>query len=239
MRATLAHLRRLGPFGVLLGASAALPLVGSALLFARADSLEAWFRDAGAFEHATFVLATAGLCSLALLNTQFAALFAGYVFGFGSGLAASLAGIALAAFLGYEIALRISGPRLVEAIQRSPRASAVHEALVSDARGARTTAALLRISPIVPFATVNVLLAATRVRALDAFVGSFVGIVPRTALVAFAGSQLADFDPSAGPEARWQLAFAIGGTLLLFAWIGFAGRRALRRRLKAPSLARE
>lgn len=69
MLTNLATLRRLGPFGLLLAASAALPLVGSALLLADTPEVERHLRAAGVAGLVAFALATAVLCGLALMNT--------------------------------------------------------------------------------------------------------------------------------------------------------------------------
>lgn len=231
----LASLRRLGPFGLLLLASAALPLAGSAVLLAYTPEVEPHLRAAGLAGLVVFALATAVLCGLALMNTQVLALFAGYVLGLGTGLGVVYVGIVGAAVLSFAIARRISGPAFLAAIEASPRAAAIHAALVRDPRGALTTTALLRLSPIVPFALVGVVLAAARVRTSAFLAGSTLGVVPRTALVAYAGSELAAFDPEAGPAGAVKLGLAVATTVALFLWIGFAARRALRRRLDAPT----
>lgn len=231
MITNLATLRRLVPFGLLLVASAALPLVGSVLLLAFTPAIEPHLRDAGFAVLAVFALATAVLCGLALMNTQVLALFAGYALGLWTGLATVYVGIVGAAVLSFAIARRISGPAFLAVIEASPRAAAVHAALVCDPRGALTTTALLRLSPVVPFALIGVVLAAARVRTSAFLVGTALGVVPRTALVAFAGSELAAFDPEAGPAGAVKLGLAVAATVVLFLWIGFAARRALRRRV--------
>jgi len=235
MTTTLAKLRGLGPFGLLLVAAAGLPLVGSAVLLAFTPEVEPRLRAAGFAGVVMFTLATALLSGLALMNTQVLALFAGYVFGFWTGLAAVYVGIVGAAILGFALASRITGPAFLASIEASPRASAIHSALVRDRRGAFTTTALVRLSPIVPFALLSVVLAAARVRFGVFFAGTVLGVVPRTALVAYAGSELAAFDPSAGPEGAVKLALAVGATVVLFVWIGFAARRAVRRRIGTPN----
>lgn len=231
MNTTLSRLRHLGPFGLLLLASAALPLVGSAILLAYTPAVEPHLRAAGFTGLALFALATAVLCGLALMNTQVLALFAGYVLGLTTGLTAVYVGILGAALLSFAIARRITGPAFLAAIESSPRAALIHAALLRDPRGAFTTIALLRLSPVVPFALVGVVLAAARVRASAFFFGTALGVVPRTALVAYAGSELAAFDPNAGPAGAVKLALAVVATVVLFLWIGFAARRALRRRV--------
>ncbi len=234
MPPTLTRLRQLGPFGLLLLASAALPLVGSAILLAYTPAVEPHLRAAGFAGLALFALATAVLCGLALMNTQVLALFAGYVLGLTTGLAAVYVGILGAALISFAIARRITGPAFLAALESSPRAATIHAALLRDPRGAFTTIALLRLSPVVPFALVGVVLAAARVRASAFFFGTALGVVPRTALVAYAGSELAAFDPEAGPASAVKIALAIAATGVLFLWIGFAARRALRRRLDVP-----
>lgn len=231
----VASLRRLGPFGLLLLASAVLPLVGSALLLAYTPEVEHHMRDVSFADLIAFALATAVLCGLALMNTQVVALFAGYALGLWTGFGVVYVGIVGAAVLSFVIARRISGPAFLAAIEASPRASTVHAALVRDPRGALTTTALLRLSPVVPFALVGVVLAAARVRTNAFLVGTSLGVIPRTALVAYAGSELAAFDPEAGPASAVKIGLAVAATLVLFLWIGFAARRALRRRLDSPA----
>ncbi|MBL8863560.1 MAG: VTT domain-containing protein [Planctomycetes bacterium] len=227
----IARLRQLGPFGLLLLAAAALPLVGSAVLLAYTPVVEPHLRAAGIEGLVALALATAVLCGLALMNTQVLALFAGYVLGLWTGLGTVYVGILGAAVLSFLIARRITGPAFLASVEASPRAAAIHAALVRDPRGALTTTALLRLSPVVPFALVGVVLAAARVRAGAYFVGTALGVVPRTALVAYAGSELAAFDPEAGPAGAVKLGLAVVATLVLFVWIGYAARRALRRRV--------
>ena len=130
MTTPLARLRGLGRFGVLLLAAAALPLVGSAVLLAFTPQVEPHLRAAGAGGLAMFALGTAVLCGLALMNTQVLALFAGYALGLWTGLGVVYVGILGAAVLSFAIARRISGPAFLASVEASPRAAAVHAALV-------------------------------------------------------------------------------------------------------------
>ncbi|MEY2746259.1 MAG: hypothetical protein RL112_1301 [Planctomycetota bacterium] len=226
------RLRELGPLGLLLGAATLMPLFGSALFVAALPRIEHLFQPADAAALCLFVACLAATAGLALVNTQVVALWAGYLWGFGTGLAASFAGILLAAALGHALAARLEGERFAAWLARSPRARAIHAALAADPRGATTTTMLLRVSPIVPFALVNVLLAAARVPFAAFLLGSGLGAVPRTALVCFAGARLADFDAEGGPDQWWRLWFAIGASAALFAWLGWSARRALARRVE-------
>ncbi len=223
--------KQLGSFGVLLGASAVLPLVGSALLLLVVPQLEPSMRGGPGWIALLAVMSVALLCGFALLNTQAAALFFGYLYGFWAGLGLIFAGIVLAAWLGYFLARRLSGRGLEQAIQTRPKLAAVHELLAADPRGAMTTTALLRISPLVPFASVNVLLAAARVRFRAFFLGTCIGVIPRTVLVALTGAELASFDAEASIDQRWRLGLILVSSVLLFLWIGWVTRRAIRRRM--------
>ncbi len=242
MPAFLNRFRGLGPFGLLLLAATALPLVGSAILLAYAPTAEASLRGAGVEGLAVFAFATAVLGGLALLNTQVIAIFAGYALGLRSGLGTVYVGILGAAVLSFVLARKMTGPAFLASVEASPRAAAIHAALVRDPRGALTTTTLLRLSPVVPFAVVGIVLAAARVRTSAYLIGSALGAGPRTALVAYAGSELASFDPEAGPEGALKLGLAVGATLALFLWIGVAAKRALRRRVDAqvaPQIVQE
>jgi uncharacterized membrane protein YdjX (TVP38/TMEM64 family) len=229
------HWRDLGPLGLLLGGATLLPLLGSALLVAALPALEPHCQPASPATVALFVLCLACCAGLALVNTQVVALWAGYLWGFGVALAASYAGIMLAAILGRALATRLEGARFEPWLARSPRAAAIHAALAADPRGATTTTMLLRVSPIAPFALVNVLLAAARVPFVAFLAGSALGAVPRTTLVCFAGAQLAAFDAQAAPEQWWRISFAVASSAALFAWLGWSARRALARRFDAAT----
>ncbi len=231
LRSRVRESRELGPLGLLLAGATLMPLVGSALFVASLPRIEPFFQQATGATLGLYIACLAATAGLALVNTQVVALWAGYLWGFGVGLAASFIGILLAAALGHALAARLEGERFAAWLARSPRAAAIHAALAADPRGAATTTTLLRVSPIVPFALVNVLLAAARVPFAAFLLGSALGAVPRTALVCFAGAQLAAFDSQADTDKWWRLWFALGASAALFAWLGWSARRALARRI--------
>jgi len=222
--------RQLGPLGLVLAAAAVLPLVGSALAAAMVPSWSTWLREGGWPALVAFTGIVGLAAAAACINTQIAALLAGWLWGFSTGLGASLVAIWCAAVLGWLLAQLVAGSTLSRLVDASPKAKAVHAALVGRPREAMTTTLLLRLSPVVPFAMVNVLLAAARVRVGAFLVGTTLGVVPRTALVVWAGSELAVFDPKAGPDQYQRLALALVATVALALWLGWATRQALRRR---------
>jgi hypothetical protein len=57
------------------------------------------------------------------------------------------------------------------------------------------------------------------------------GVIPRTVLVALTGAELASFDAEASIDQRWRLGLILVSSVLLFLWIGWITRRAIRRRM--------
>ena len=91
--------------------------------------------------------------------------------------------------------------------------------------------ALLRLSPLMPFAATNVLMAALGVRPAAFLCASSVGIAPRVIGVALVGAQLSELDWRAGGGA-WSSALAVVATLIVVWWVGKAAGRALRREVE-------
>jgi len=154
------------------------------------DPIGDWLRghqDAG---YLIFVGATAVLGAAGVLPTAMLCLLGGWAFGFGGGTVAAYLGILFATVLGHALASWLAGDRLLRAIEDSPKAKGIRDAL---ARGtlARTTGVitLIRISPLFPFAFTNLMLAAAKVR-MSAFVmGTAIGLLPRSMALTYIGSQ--------------------------------------------------
>jgi uncharacterized membrane protein YdjX (TVP38/TMEM64 family) len=171
------------------------------------------------------------LCAgLALLPTAVLAIFAGWAFGFAAGYPVALAGFTGAAVLGYVVARRASGRRVVDLVAESPRWQAVHRTLLGSGWW-RTfwIVALLRLPVVPPFAATTVALAALRCRWWPFAAGTLAGIAPRTAAyVYFAGRarDLALGDVRIDP---WFTAVSFVTTLAVLVTLGLLARRALRR----------
>ncbi|MCC6215999.1 MAG: TVP38/TMEM64 family protein [Polyangiaceae bacterium] len=122
-------------------------------------------------------------------------------------------------------------------VARDPRFTALDAALGD--RGLQLVL-LLRLSPAFPFNLLNYALGLTRVRFCDYVVGSWLGMLPGTALFVYLGSVatsaselIAGRRPAAGPA---EEAFYWGGlaaTVLVTILIGRAARRELEARLAA------
>jgi uncharacterized membrane protein YdjX (TVP38/TMEM64 family) len=131
--------------------------------------------------------------------------------------------------LAYAIGRGIARDRVLEVIHENPRANLIHRALLS-AHAGRTTlvVALLRVPPASPFALANFVLAAARVPLLEYTIGTFLGIAPRTAMVAFtaAGLQQLQFKNS---SETWTVVAGIVATIVVCVVLGVLCNRVLRR----------
>lgn len=226
-RARLAW-RGLGPAGPLLLVATGGPVVGLLALVAAAGAWLPWFETAGVAEGAAFVALGVGLAAGCMLPTHATSLLAGYVFGAAWGCAMGFGVVMLAAALGYAVFSRLVGGRVLDAIASSERARRVHAALLGQGFG-RTVwlVALLRLSPLMPFAATNVLMASLGVRPGAFLCATGIGIAPRCIGVALVGAQLSELDWQAGGSV-WSSVLAVAATLAVLWWVGRAARRALR-----------
>jgi uncharacterized membrane protein YdjX (TVP38/TMEM64 family) len=128
----------------------------------------------------------------------------------------------------------IARDRVIAVIAEKPAWQAVHRALLGGSRRIVFVTALLRLSPLSPFAIVNFVLAAARTPIGDYTLGTFLGLIPRTAAAAFVAAgieQLHAKDLTTTP--RWM---AIGGMITFVAMcviIGVLANRALTRLSRA------
>jgi uncharacterized membrane protein YdjX (TVP38/TMEM64 family) len=225
-----ALLARLGPSGPLLVAAVAVPAAGAAALAATAGAWLPWFGQDLA-SAAAFLGLGVFAAAVCLLPTHATSLVAGFVFGAGGGAALALLVVALAALLGYALLGRLAGASLRTAVLDSPRARLVHDALLG--RGALRAGwliALLRLSPMLPFAATNLLLGALGVRVGTFFVSSLVGITPRAVAMALVGAEMQSFDLAAGPGDGLRLV-AVVTTIAVVVVVGRIAKQALQREL--------
>jgi uncharacterized membrane protein YdjX (TVP38/TMEM64 family) len=227
VRAVLADL---GPAAPMCVVACAGPLLGVAVLAATTSVWSGWFGD-GIVSALVFVgigiVATAGC----LLPTHATSLVAGYLFGGWLGSLVAWLVIVLAAMFAFWLLRHLVGERVVQAIARSQRGEIVHRALFG--RGFLRTAwlvALLRLSPLLPFAASNLLFAALGVQGRTFVIATVVGVTPRALAVAWLGAGLSELDWNASGSWVWT-AVAIGVTVLVLWVAGRSARAALRREL--------
>lgn len=176
------------------------------------------------------VLVAAGVlgCGLFALPTHVLSLIAGWSLGAVPGALLATGAATLAAPVGYALGGWLAGPGFLDWAQRYPKAAAVCGA-VQRAGPAKAFAllALLRLSPVVPYGTINVLAAVFRLPALPFVVGTAVGMAPRVAVVAAWGATLEKLDAGTSPVGGWALAAGGAATLGAVLLLGWMARRAL------------
>ncbi len=226
-------LRELGPAAPLFVVATAGPLLGAAALAATSSHWTGWFA-VDAVSIAAFAAAAALAAAACLLPTHATSLAAGYLFGGWLGVAVAWLVVLTAASLAYALLRPMVGERATRALAASPRAAVVHEALLGRSiRRAVWIIALLRLSPVLPFAATNLLLAALGVRAAVFLGATLIGITPRVVGIAWVGSELSELDWTAG-GAPWSTVLAIVATVLAVVLIGRTAKAALRREGSSP-----
>lgn len=228
-------MQKLGAAGPLAVGAALFPLLGSLVLFANAETVSETLRAQGTAGWVLFVLAFAVLSGLALLPTYAQSGMAGYIFGVAWGAPGAVLGCVGGAMIGYAVARLLAGQRVRRVVDENPKWKAVADALLGQRLSlARTigTVALIRLPPNSPFAMTNLALAGLRVRPDAYFVGSALGIAPRTIVAAFIGAGIQEaFTREAWGQAvpRWLFYTAIVVGIGVVVVIGQIAMRAIER----------
>lgn len=225
-----ALLRSGGRAAVTTLAAAALPLAGVAALGVYGVTMAESARSVDPLWNAALLWGGgAVLCGLALVPTHALALAAGWLLGPLWGALVAWVAVITATALAYGVGRRLTGVGLVEAVRERPRWRVVHGALIgTSARRTAVLVALLRLSPLAPFAATNVALAGVGVPAGSFLLGSILGLTPRVLVVASLGAGMAELDYSK-PQAPWLAALGAGATVIALACAGWVASVALRR----------
>ncbi len=218
-------LRRLGPVAPLAVIAASFPAIGGFVLLGSLKWSGPWLQSHGETGILLYVLGFAVLAGLALLPTYAQAVLAGWAFGLTTGTVAALGGILGAASIGYVIARRASGNRVVQLVEEQPKWKAVYDTMIrSGTAKALLIVTLLRVPPNSPFAITNLVMAACRVRPLTYLLGTLLGIAPRTVVAVLIGATGSELDFSKSSQ-TW---FFVGGIVTLLVVVGIIGVMANR-----------
>lgn len=229
--------RTLGPAGPLAVAAAVLPAVNGLLLIGYMKTAADFLRTHGSAGALAYAAGFAVLSGLALLPTLAQSALGGFAFGMAVGVPAALAGFGGGAVIGYEIARRASGDRVVKAIEGKPQWKAVREAFVSGRAGGgffKTlgTVTLLRLPPNSPFAITNLVMASVRVPRGPYVLGTLIGMAPRTAAAVWVGTRVQEVTSArdiAGATPGWLFAGGVVLMVLVLGVIGIVANRAIGR----------
>ena len=216
------------PMGVVF-LSALGPALGSiavlALAYAHADAL----REGGLGVLALLLIGGALAVGLALLPTHVLSLLCGWALGLPVGLLVVLTAATAGSPLGYALGRLLAGPGVMQVIERNPKGAAVCEAIARSSKPrAFVLIGLLRLSPVVPYSSTNVLAAVFRVPMLPYLIGTFIGLAPRAAAVVLIGAGLERLDSEASVS-PWLLGLGIAATVAALVLMSWAGKRALNR----------
>ena len=221
------YLKELGNLTPIAFITTFLPIPGGLVLLAFAVPLSDWLRTNWEIGMPLYLLGVLIFCGLALLTTNIIGVIGGWAFSFDLGIAVLITGVVGAALISFLIHSRIVGDRLPQIFDSHPKAKAIYEALVGQGVW-RTTLIifLIRMSPAMPFALTNFLMASARVPLKAFVVGTFFGMLPRSSAVVFVGSGLSELNFS-DMENSWLLIFGIAATIISVMVIGNISRRAL------------
>ncbi len=174
-----------------------------------------WIVTAGALP----ILAFAVTMALGLTPTTFVALVCGFFVGF-EGTGYLVLAYVLASGAGYGLGQWLDGGRFMHSLEHYPLAEKVAADL-----GHRPVMMLIlvRLSPALPFCLMNLLMAALRVRFDLYLLAGAIGMLPRTLLSLWIGSQSRDLVEllQSGGGTQETVAVIVGSmvTVVLFVWL--------------------
>lgn len=225
--------QRLGAAAWLGVAWAVMPALGGFALLYYIRDVSEWLASLGGAGVFVYVAAFVVAAGLGLLPTYAQAFLGGWAFGPVVGTFAALIGFVGASALGRPIAERVGRERVDEEMARNTRARAVRDALVGS--GPLKTlgiVTLVRIPPNSPFSLTNLVLSTTRVPWWIYLVATAAGMLPRTALVVWIGSQVDDALTKQGikdAKPDWMIWVSIVAAVVVLGIIAHIGNKAIEK----------
>lgn len=226
---TVTQIKELGKLTPIAFLMTVLPIFGSMTLLVFAYSLGYWLRENWEIGIVLFFLGTITFCGLSLLPTNVIGIISGWAFGFELGILVLISGVVSAATLSFLIHTKIVGETLSHVFEKNPKAQAIYDALIQEDKK-RTTLIifLLRLSPAMPFALTNFLMASARVPLKSYIIGTFAGMLPRSSAVVLVGASLSELSFN-DPQEVWLLVFGIIATIISVVFISIIAKQALNR----------
>jgi uncharacterized membrane protein YdjX (TVP38/TMEM64 family) len=223
------YFRELGKLTPIALVTTFLPIVGSAVLISVAYPFGGWLRENWEVGTVLYVAIFVLFCGFSLLPTNVIGLIGGWAFSFYLGIALVIFSICAAALISFLIHSRIAGEKLPQVFERHPKAKAIYNALLGETPW-RTTLIifLLRLSPAMPFALTNFLMASAHVPLKAFLIGTFFGMLPRSSAVVFVGAGLSELSFENTEDSR-LLILGIVATVASAIIIALIARNALDR----------
>jgi uncharacterized membrane protein YdjX (TVP38/TMEM64 family) len=214
---------------LLSAAAAVIPIVISTLLLPFAPFAGTWLRENWEVGTIIYVLFVCVVCGFALLPTNVIGILCGWAFGFPLGISLHILAIVGASLISSFVLAPLAGNNFQEFLEHHEKAKVLHKSLLKR-NFKRTTLiiTLLRLSPAMPFALTNLLMAAARVPLSSFLIGTFIGMLPRSSAVVFFGAGLSELDFSE-PFNIWMFVFGFVATLVSVIIISYFSKQALAR----------
>lgn len=227
--------RRLGPAGPIAVLATIAPPLGLLTLstLAFSTSLPQWMRE-NPGEAIPLYVGVFWVAGIIALPTYAYSILGGYAFGFITGSIAAFVAYVGACTAAFAIGRYFARDRVLPLIAEHPKLLAVQHVIVS--RSVVRTAfliCLIRLSPATPFAIANLTLGAGGLSWLPYLIGTFVGVLPRTAAVVWVASQMSDLNFNADGGV-WLFVAGLVATFVAIAVIGWLVRRELDRQIAMP-----
>jgi uncharacterized membrane protein YdjX (TVP38/TMEM64 family) len=218
------ELDRVAIFGA---ATAVVPIVVSTMLLVFAPAAGNWLRANWEIGTLIYVLFAWLMCGFALLPTNVIGILCGWAFGFRLGICLHMLAIVGASLVSSYVLSPLVGDNLQEFLARHEKAKILHKTLL-DQSIQRTTLVitLLRLSPAMPFALTNLLMTAARVPLSSFLLGTFIGMLPRSAAVVLFGAGLSELNFNE-PFNVWTFVFGFVATLASVIVITYFSKQAL------------
>ena len=226
------YVRELDRVALLSLATAVIPIVNSTMLLPFAPAAGNWLRENWQIGAVIYIMFAWLACGFALLPTNVIGVLCGWAFGFPLGIALHMTAIVGAALISSYVLAPLAGNTFQEFLEHHEKAKILHKSLLQkDFKRTTLIITLLRLSPAMPFALTNLLMTAARVPLASFLIGTFIGMLPRSAFVVFFGAGLSvlDFDE---PFNIWTFVFGFVATLISVIVITYFSKQALARMTK-------
>ena len=221
--------RELDRVTMLGAATAVVPIVISTVLLVFAPAAGNWLRGNWEIGMVIYVFFVWLVCGFALLPTNVIGIMCGWAFGFPLGICLHMLAIVGASLVSTYVLSPLIGDNLEKFLDSREKAKTLHKALLGKSfRRTTLVITLLRLSPAMPFALTNLLMTAARVPLRSFLIGTFVGMLPRSAAVVFFGAGLSELNFNE-PFNVWTFVFGVSVTLVSVIVISYFSKQALAR----------
>lgn len=194
-----------------------VPFISTTAIGIWAVTNESYFWDLELIHWFIFYAAAIFSMAFAITSTTFLAFLGGYFLA-EVAVPFTLISYLLASFIGYSLARFMDKGKFFETISHLPKARKFLEGLKADQFG---IIVLSRISPVLPFAIINVVLSMIGVKLRPFLIAGLIGILPRILFFLWLGTQASTLRDLIRQQDDWsfQLAFII---LLIISIVGFS-----------------